>query len=107
METTISQRELGLTDALNYDVFKNLTESNREKMVAFRTQTILNTKDEKGRHYYGIDKNDKRVFNVKATFTVIDFMLVEHGVLYAYMECQRLNANDIDVKVKSMEYKEL
>ena len=107
METTITKSgELGITDTLNYSIFRNLTSENKTKMVEYRAKAILNMKDDKGKFFYGIPKGDNRKFKVTGTFTVIDFMLNKRGVLVAHMDCQR-NGDDVDVVVKSTTYKEL
>lgn len=107
METTIIKGgELGITDTLYYEIFKNLTKENIEEIVKRRAKAILNMKDDKGKYYYGIEKGDNRKFKVTGTFTIIDFMLNKRGVLLAYMDCQR-NGDNVDVVVNSTTYKEL
>lgn len=106
METTIMKSgELGITDTLNYSIFRNLTSDNKTKMVEYRAKAILNMKDEKGKHYYGIAKGDNRKFKVRGTFTIIDFMMNKKGVLSAHMDCKR-NGEDVDVQVRLTNYKE-
>ena len=107
MQATIMKGgELGITDTLNYEIFKNLTKDNIKKMVELRAKAILNMKDEKGKYYYGIEKGDNRKFKVTGTFTAIDFMLNKRGMLVAHMDCQR-NGDNVDVVVNSTTYKEL
>lgn len=106
METTIIKGgELGITDTLNYEIYKNLTKDNIEEMVKRRAKAILNMKDVKNKYYYGIEKGDNRKFKVTGTFTIIDFMLNKRGVLLAYMDCKR-NGDDVEVIIKSTNYEE-
>lgn len=109
MGTTIKKGELRITDTLNYEVFKNMTEENRTEMVKWRTKEILNREvvniynDNKRKE---IPIGDKTLYKVTAQFSVIDFMLNKKGILNARMLCKR-DCEDFDVTVREVSYKEI
>ena len=109
MATTIKKGELRITDTLNYEVFKNMTEENRTEMVKWRTKEILNRdvvniyNDSKRKE---IPIGDNTLYKVTAEFSVIDFMLNKKGILNARMLCKR-DGEDIDVTVREVSYKEI
>lgn len=107
MAITIKKNELRLTDTLNFDVFKNLTENNRKEMVKHRTQAILNSEVinmfNNTRHLE-IPIGDEKEYNVTGVFTILDWQMNKRGALTASMLCKR-NGKNMDVVVKNVTYK--
>ena len=108
MAVTIKNGELRIIDTLNYEVFKNMTPTNRKDMVKWEAKRILNSEVKNPNNntiHLELPKGDKTEYKTKAEFTIMDFKLNKIGLLNATMLCKR-NGDDVDVVVKSITYKE-